>query len=133
MEHVWTGLIFAAFGAAFLVAALLAYLHTRRFVAESVPALGEVIGLRKHDGDGVTYSPIIRFPGPGGRLFEFTETTSSNPPGYSVGDRVEIRYHSQNPKRARVASPFRLYLLASIFGGLGVLFLVVGLVIAAFG
>ncbi|HEX8337059.1 MAG TPA: DUF3592 domain-containing protein, partial [Pyrinomonadaceae bacterium] len=65
--------------------------------------------------------------------YEFTETTSSNPPGYSVGDRVEILYHSQNPKRARVASPFRLYLLALVFGGLGAVFFVVGLVIAAFG
>lgn len=133
MEHIWVGLIFVPLGAAFLVAALLSWLHTRRFVAESVPALGEVVGLSERDGDDVTYAPVIRFRGPGGRPFEFTETTSSNPPGYSVGDRVEILYHSQDPRQARVASPFRLYLLAMIFGGLGGIFFVVGLAIAAFG
>lgn len=90
MEHIRTGLIFVALGAAFVAGALLSWLHTRRFVAEAVPAIGEVVGLHEHHDDGVTYAPIIRFPGPGGRPFEFTESTSSNPPGYSVGDRVKI-------------------------------------------
>jgi len=133
MEHIWTGLIFVVIGAAFVAVALFAWIHTRRFAEESVAALGEVIGLQEHDGDGITYSPIIRFHGPGGRHFEFTETTSSNPPGYSVGDQVRILYHSQNQRHARVASPIRLYLMAIIFGGLGAIFFTVGLLIAAFG
>ena len=133
MGHIWTGLIFVALGAAFAAGALFTWLNTRRFVAESVPAIGEVVGLLERDGDDVTFAPVIRFPGPGGRPYEFTETTSSNPPGYSVGDRVKVLYHGQDPRRARVASPFRLYLLEMVFGGLGAIFFVVGLLITAFG
>ena len=133
MDHIWTGLIFVAIGAAGVAVAFFSWLNTRRFVAESVAVSGEVVGLLERDGDGVTYSPVIRFPGPGGRPYEFTETTSSSPPGYSVGDRVEVLYHSQDPKRARVASPFRLYLLEMIFGSLGTVFFIVGLLVAVFG
>lgn len=131
MEQLVTGLIFFAIGGALLAGGAFAWLHTRRFVAESVRGFGEVVGLQEHNDDGVTYSPVIRFSGPGGRPVEFTETTSSNPPGYSVGDRVAILYRPHDPKRARVASPWRLYLLASILGGIGGVFFLIGLLVAA--
>lgn len=44
------------------------YLTMMRFVAESVRGFGEFVGLREHSDDGVTYSPVIRFSGPGGRV-----------------------------------------------------------------
>jgi hypothetical protein len=132
MEQLITGLIFVALGAVFLLVAAIAWFRTRHFVGEALPAFGEVIALREHSGDGVTYSPVVRFQTREGRPVEFTETTSSNPPGYAVGERIEVLYHWRDPSRARVASTFRLYLLAMIFGGLGVIFLAVGSLVAAF-
>lgn len=131
MEQLVTGLIFFAVGGALLAGAAFSWLRTRSFVAESVRGFGEVVGLREHNDDGVTYSPVIRFSGPGGRVVEFTETTSSNPPGYSVGDRVEILYRPHDPGSARVASPWRLYLLAGILGTIGGVFFLVGLLVSA--
>jgi hypothetical protein len=130
MEQIYGGLFFAALGTVFILVGCYSWRNTRRFVAESVPAFGEVVGLKEQQGDGVTYSPVIRFSATGGRAVEFTETTSSNPPGYSVGERVRVLYRPDDPKGARVASPFRLYLFAAIFGGIGATFFVIGLLVA---
>ena len=133
MEQLVTGLIFFAVGGALLAGAAFAWLHTRRFVAEAVRGFGEVVRLQEHSDESVTYSPVVRFSGPGGRAVEFTESTSSNPPGYSVGDRVEVLYRPHEPRRsARVASPWRLYLLAAILGTIGGVFTLVGLLVSAF-
>ena len=131
MELLVTSLIFFAVGAGLLAGAAFARLHTRRFVAEAARGFGEVVRLQERSDDSVTYSPVIRFSGPGGRAVEFTESTSSNPPGYSVGERVEILYRPDAPERARLASPWRLYLLASILGTIGGVFSLLGLLLSA--
>lgn len=131
MERILTGLIFFAVGGGLLAGAAFAWLHTRRFVAEAVRGFGEVVRLQERSDDSVTYSPVIRFSGPGGRAVEFTESTSSNPPGYSVGDRVEILYRPDAPERARLASLWRRYLLAGILGTIGGVFSLLGLLLSA--
>ena len=132
MEQMILGLSFAGLGGAFVVGAALVCRNTRGFVREAASAVGEVIGLHENRGDGVTYAPVIRFNTAGGRPFEFTDATSARPPGYRVGQRVKILYHSRNPRRARVASPSRLYMAPIIFGGVGAIFFVTGLVMAAY-
>ena len=128
-ELLLPGLIFVALGAGLLLGAAFAWLHTRRFVAGAVPAFGEVVGLYEHTDDGVSYSPVIRFSGPGGRAVEFTDNVASNPPGYSVGDRVKILYDPDRPRRARVATTFRLYVFATALAVVGGGFLAVGLLV----
>jgi hypothetical protein len=130
VEQLVASLIFFAVGVGLLAGAAFAWLHTRRFVAEAVRGFGEVVRLQERSDDSVTYSPVIRFSGPGGRAVEFTESTSSNPPGYSVGDRVEILYRPHDPERARLASPWRLYLLAGILGTIGGVFSLLGLLLS---
>ena len=58
MEHIRTGLIFVAIGAAGVAVAFFYWLNPRRFVAEPVPAVGEVVGLLERGGGDVTYSPV---------------------------------------------------------------------------
>lgn len=132
MEQVLSVLLCVILGAVFLAAAVFTWLRTRRFVEEAVPAYGEVIALREHHDDGVTYSPVVRFTGPDGRLIEFTESTSSNPAGYGVGDRVKILYRRSDASDARVGSTPRLYLLTIIFGAIGGSLFLVGILIAVF-
>ncbi len=132
MKQFFEGLFFLLVGVAFCGAAVFSWLRTRRFVEESVTAFGEVIGLKECSDEGVTYAPVIRFQAPGGRLIEFTESVSSNPPGHSVGNRVKILYHRDDPSRARVASTSKLYLLAMIFAAIGGPLAVVGLLMAVF-
>lgn len=132
MKQFSEGLFCLVIGAAFCAAAVFSWMRTRRFVEESVPAFGEVVELREHHDEGVTYAPVVRFTGPGGRVVEFTESVSSNPPAHRVGERVKILYRPEDPTRARVASTLSLYLLALIFALIGGLVSIIGLLLAAF-
>src|ERR1044072_3319532 len=125
-------LICLVLGAAFWAAGVFSWMRTRRFVEESVPAFGEVIKLVEHHDEGVTYAPVIRFAGPGGRVIEFTESVSSNPPAHRVGERAKILHRLEDPTRARLASTLNLYLLTIIFGVIGGSVSIVGLLLAAF-
>lgn len=96
--------------AAILLAAIPVLIYVRhrnkRFLAASVPANGVVVGLRRRMGkSGSVYAPIVRFTAAGGHPVEFTDAVGSNPPGFKVGDRVEVLYHREKNGWARVSSP----------------------------
>ena len=104
--------------------------RTRRFISEALQTDGDVIGLHEvYDGGSATYAPVIRFTTAHGVVREFTDSVSSRPAGYNVGDRVRILYHRHDPRDARVATTFRLYLSSIIFGLIGTIFLGVGIVL----
>lgn len=132
MKQFFEGLFCFVLGGAFFVAAVFSWRRTRRFVEESMPAFGEVIELREHHDEGVTYAPVVRFVAPGGRVVEFTEKISSNPPAHRVGEQVKILYRPEDPTRARVASTLNLYLLAMIFAAVGGAVAIIGLLLAVF-
>lgn len=132
MKQFFEGLFFFVLGAAFCAAAVFTWMRTRRFVEESVTDFGEVIKLVERHDEGVTYAPVIRFAAPGGRVVEFTESVSSNPPAHRVGERVKILYRPEDPTRARVASTSSLYLLTIIFAAIGGIASAVGLLLAVF-
>lgn len=94
----------ALFVAAILVLIYIWY-RNRRFLAESLPAKGIVIGLHKSAGkSGPVYAPIVRFILSDGRIVEFTDSISSSPARFKVGDKVDILYHHQRNSWARVPS-----------------------------
>lgn len=132
MKLLFEGLVCLVVGAAFCAAAVFSWMRTRRFVEESVPAFGEVIKLIERYDEGVTYAPVVRFLGPGGRVIEFTESVSSKPARHRVGEQVKILYRPEDPTRARVASTLNLYLLTIIFAVIGGSVSVVGLLLAVF-
>lgn len=132
MKQFSEGLFCLVLGAAFCAAAVFSWMRTRRFVEESVPAVGEVIKLIERHDEGVTYAPVIRFAAAGGRVVEFTESVSSNPPRHRVGEQVKILYRPEDPARARVASTLNLYLLAMIFALIGGSVSIIGLLLAVF-
>ena len=79
--------------------------RNRRFLAESLPAQGIVIGLHKSAGkSGPVYAPIVRFTVADGRIVEFTDSISSSPARFKVGDKVDVLYHRQRNSWARVSS-----------------------------
>lgn len=129
-EHFTFLLIFAGVGATLLLIAAFVMFSVRRFVREALRAQGEVIDLVGHRGGkgGTTYAPVIVFTTQTGR-HQFTDPVRTNPPGYSVGDRVEVLYHWQDHGRARVNSTFRLYFVPGLLGFLGLIFSTVGVVL----
>jgi hypothetical protein len=123
-------LIFVGVGATLLLVAAAVLFTVRRFVRNALRTQGTVVRFVERRGHktGRTYSPVVDFTTQAGQ-FQFTETLSTNPPGYKVGDRVEVLYHWQDHNRARIASAFRLYFLPGLFGLLGIIFTSVGVIL----
>jgi hypothetical protein len=127
LETVLTPLIFTAVGGFLLWLALYFCRRTKRFIGESLWTHGEVIGLHEvYDEGSITYAPIISFTTADGRGRKFTDTVSSRPASHGVGDRVEILYHLQNPRDARIATTFRLYFPSIVLGLIGGAFFSIG-------
>lgn len=91
---------------------------------------GEVVGLDEvYDEGSVLCAPVIRFTITDGVTREFTDSVSSKPACYTVGGRVKILYHRQNPKDPRIATTIRLYLSSIILGFISVTFCSVGVAV----
>jgi hypothetical protein len=119
--------LFPAIGVLMLVGAFFLWNSTRQFVARAVTTQGTVVDLaEKHDSDGVTYSPVVRFTTPAGGEITYTESFSGNPAPYDVGDSVEVLYSSDEPGKGRVKGFMSLWFGPVIVGGLGLLFTAVG-------
>jgi predicted metalloprotease with PDZ domain len=124
-------LIFTAIGVVAFSLSFYFRRRTKRFIGESLQTQGEVIGLHEvHDEGSVLYAPVIRYIASDGVAREFTDSVSSSPASYTVGDRVKVLSHRQNPKDARVAATVRLYLAAIILGLIGVVFCSLGVAVA---
>lgn len=134
MEKLLLGLLFIALGAFAILAACFSLRQTRRLVAESLPAAGEVVALREQRGRRVMYAPVVRFTTQLGQTVEFPDEVSSNRPRYRVGERVRVHYDRHDPSDARVAPTYKLYVSEIIFAAVGAFFAAVGCALVfAFG
>jgi hypothetical protein len=106
--------------------------RTQAFLADSSSASGQVIGLvprqscdTDDDGDRTCttlYAPRVRFTTDAGQQVVFVSDTASNPPEYEEGDRIDVRYRSDDPTDAVVDSVTGIWLGAIITGGLALFF-----------
>ena len=91
----------------------------------SVPAEGvvtstsEVANERDH---AVNYAPTFRFKAENGRAYSETSDVASNPPSFSAGQEVSVRYIGSNPMSAEIDSFWQLWLVAAVCSGLGIFF-----------
>jgi hypothetical protein len=108
--------------------------RTQAFLADSSSASGQVIGLvprqscdTDDDGDRTcttVYAPRVRFTTADGQQVTFVSDTASNPPEHDEGDRIDVRYLSNDPTDAVVDSVTGVWLGAIITGGLTAFFAV---------
>ena len=105
-------------GGNLLVGTVLLY-RTRRFAGNALTTNGAVIGLKRRGSTKsgrALYSPVVSFIAADGSHVEFTDPILRHPPGFKVGERVEVLYDRRNFKRARVPkSPWDLYFPAWVF------------------
>jgi hypothetical protein len=121
------GIIFAALGLGMLIGTFFWYRNTRSFLAEATRTEGTVIDLV-----GSHYRPIVHFTDRHGQEIEFTSSTGSNPPAYSIGQKVEVLYRPNEPQTAAIDSFFSLWGVSVILGGLGGVFFAIGAGIVLF-
>lgn len=71
--------------------------------------------------------PTASFTTLDGTLGEYHSSTCSTPPAFAIGERVAVYYDPQNPERARIDSFTENWIGSLIVGGIGLIFLLIGL------
>lgn len=71
--------------------------------------------------------PTVSFTTLDGTLGEHYSSTCSTPPSFDIGERVAVYYDPQNPERAHIDSFGQNWLGSLIVGGIGSVFLALGL------
>ena len=122
-------LVFLGLGVLMLLGAALLWNNTRSFIARAQEATGTVVELREvrdNDGGSSTWKPVVRFTAGSGRDITFAASFSSNPASYDVGESVTVLYLPSEPDQARIRGFGSLWLGATIVGGIGLVFALVG-------
>ena len=129
------GVIFIAIGAIFIGLGIFFFIRTRRFLRTAVETAGTIVELRESWGSegGTVYSAVVEFQTADGRSIRWEESMASNPPAGQPGEQLVMKYDPANPQRARIAKATRMWFMPVLFGGLGLLFLVIGVVLTVAG
>jgi hypothetical protein len=118
--------LMALVGAMMLAGAGYWVLNVRDFIAAADRTEGVVIALRRqHSSNSTTYVPVVRFQLPK-RQIEFDSGGGTNPPRYSIGEKVPVLYLATNPYQAKIDSFFSLWGGSVILGGMGSVFFLIG-------
>ena len=86
-------------------------IRTRAFIIRSREAkatVTQMVFTSDSEGGG-GYSPIYRFRTLEGQEIEASESLSSNPPQFKVGQVIDVLYDPDNPSKARIKKWFNLY------------------------
>lgn len=126
----WVGNSFAAIGVLLLAVSAWLVVEQRRFASAAQHAEGTVMRLDPGGRSRTVYA-VVQFRD-GDRTVEVRSRTASSPPAFAVGEAVTVLYEPGRADQARIEAFSEQYLLVSIFGGLGMVFTVVGLGILYF-
>jgi len=120
-------MIFALIGGAMLLVAARHFARRRALFRHSAVTPGTIVGLAENrERDEISYFPKVKFRTPSGREVTFQSEMGSSEPG-RIGDIVAVRYRPEDPDAAEVDSFMSLWGVAVLSGGLGAVFLFVGL------
>lgn len=124
------GVVFSLVGSLLVVIGLFILARTRVFISKSREVKGTVIRMVSSFGSegGTVYAPVFKFTTLQGQVVEVEEKVFSNPPEFTQGQVVDILYDPENPSRARVKKWFNLYFVPILLGGLGIIFGGIGVV-----
>ena len=125
------GVAFAAVGVAW-------WQGTRSFVQTAERTEGTVVELlerqstsRSSNGrrsTSISFSPVVEYTDHQGKQHKHYSTTSTNPPMYSVGDKVPMLFDPNRPAVAKIDHWVNLYLAPIVFTVLGAVFLLVTII-----
>lgn len=124
--------IFIIVGVGMLIGTFFIYKKTTNFLETAITAEGTVVNLlqsrsNNSSSNSTMYTPVVRFTDKQGKEFEFTSSTSSNPPAYNTGEIVEVLYAPKTPEDATIKGFFSIWLGTLILGGIGSIFAIIGL------
>ena len=120
----WFYLVFYGVGVVCLVAAVIFYISTSRFLAVAQHATGKLLEYRRDvdEDSGVVYFPIVEFTA-GGELYTFESGSGSSSRPYKKGQEIPVLYHPDNPENAQIESFGSQWLGVLICGLIGIVFI----------
>ena len=122
------GFIFGGIGLLQVLIALVFGINTVLAISSSTTANGVVIDGGDTSG-GRKVTALIEFTASNGQVVRFRSAIASNPPEFQTGQQVKVYYKTSDPAgSAMVDSLISLWFWTGLFGILGLVFLVVGLV-----
>ena len=124
-------LIFLLIGVVFLSVAIGVGVYDRNKqdrCSETTKAQVVDIAVKRGDDGGLLYAPVFGYAVDGQEYIN-QQSIYSNPCGYSVGEDVELSYNPNDPQEFYVEGDSALNLLIYIFGGIGAVFLVTGIIV----
>ena len=126
--------LFTFIGILGLIGTGFGYFSTKDFLSQASHAEGTVINLiekssSSNSGGTSTplYTPVVRFKTIQGEERQFTSSVSSYPPAHRVGEKVFVLYIPGHEEDAKINTFRSLWLLHFIFGGLGLVFSIIGI------
>jgi hypothetical protein len=109
-------------GVVFLTAGIYTLSSRINLSKNGISAVGRVVKVnRHHSSKNTTYRPVVEFTTSSGEKIQVEYPNGTNPPKYSVGDRVTVRYLENNPKNFLIDSTFEVYIFPIIFISIGAL------------
>jgi len=124
----WAYALFSGLGLIFIAIGVLTAQGARRFLSTAVAAEGRIVDYtadRDLDDEQTMYTPVIEFTAADGALQRFSAGVSSSTKP-AVGRQVTVLYDPARPERARLKSWAALWMLPTIFSGLGAVLVVLG-------
>jgi len=116
----------------FLLISFLIFKGKQEFLSNSILVEGKVEEIiDNHRPTTVyAYTTIIAFYTENNKKIYFSPSVKSNSyPLYSVGEVVKLRYNKNNPSDVEIDGFFSIWLSVIIMGGLGIIFLTIGIYI----
>lgn len=123
MKRFWS--IFALVGLPFFALGLFFGYADARVVKNGLRVEGQVVAL-VHDGKGAT-APTLVYTTRDQVTVRWTSNIYSKPSVYAVGDKVQLFYDVRNPQKVVIDAWADRWLFPLAFGGLGSIFLLLGL------
>lgn len=119
---------FGFFGIGFILLGIGAYLLFNYVEAEAVEVQGRVVDLRASSSGGEGMAPVIEYEWNGETKTHYSEVYSS-PPDFEKGQVIPVWVNPENPQNVTVLYEETGRIVIYVFGGIGVFFLVIAVVL----
>ena len=116
----------AFIGIGLVVTAIRMSMNETAFLAQAKVTQGTVTALVPSGSHNDSFAPGVTFVTPTGETIKFVSPSSSNPPSFHIGEKVDVLYVPSSPQQAQIKSFFSMWGGELIMGGLGTVFALVG-------
>ncbi|MFN3839678.1 MAG: DUF3592 domain-containing protein [Cyclobacteriaceae bacterium] len=123
---------FGLFGVVFILIGIGTYMLFNYIEEDAVEVQGRVVELRPSPNKGGGMAPVIEYEWNGETKTHYSEVYSS-PPDFETGQAIPVWVNPENPDSVTVIYEGTGWVFISVFGGIGIVFFIIAIVLFRFG